>query len=627
MRESLDVWYQRELDFFRNSCDEFAERFPKIAARLSLGTKGVSDPHVERLIQAFAFLNARTRLKLEDSFPEIVDGMLGVLYPHMLRPIPSTGIVGMTLDRGQKEQFGGHLVPAGTMLDSERVQGTACRFRTSYPVKLYPMDVRTAELLPRPFSGPRSPKGASAAAVFRIQLTTYDPKATFEKYSLDSVRFFLNFANFEKAGKLLELIFSQTLEVVINGTDRSTAAAVLPPSALQPIGFGLDEQLLPRCMRSFPGYQLLSEYFVLPQKFLFFEVKGLTPQILSRLGNTLEISILLAEHNEDLEDSVSRETIRTGCTPIVNLFHRTADAVLLNRRTAEYRIIPDARAEGTLEVYSVDAVSMAEEGGEPREFSPLYSVKHGQSRTNPGNGGGPGVSGGGGYWHSIRRPGSTEGDAGLFRSPSEMYLTLLDPDFSPRRSARGTLFAEVTCFNRSLPELLSHRRDAVPAQFGFAGAAGPVTGLQCLVAPTPVLRNHMGRAHLWPLVSQLSLNHLSLCGDDGVDALREILRLNDPRDSVQTNNLIDGIRGVAAAACVQRLGTVFVRGTEIRVTLEDENFAGDSGYLFSAVLNQFLSLYTTINSFTRLAATTTRRQSRGLTPWIWTAKSGNRPLI
>ncbi|MCA9066093.1 MAG: type VI secretion system baseplate subunit TssF, partial [Planctomycetaceae bacterium] len=116
MRDALDVWYQRELDFFRNSCAEFAERFPKIAARLSLGTSGIADPHVERLIQAFAFLNARTRLKLEDSFPEIVDGILSILYPHMLAPLPSMAVVGMSLDQGQKDQFTGHHVKTGTLL-------------------------------------------------------------------------------------------------------------------------------------------------------------------------------------------------------------------------------------------------------------------------------------------------------------------------------------------------------------------------------------------------------------------------------------------------------------------------------------------------------------------------------
>ena len=59
------------------------------------------DPHVERLIEAFAYLNARTRHKLDDDFPEITDAMLGVLYPHYQAPIPAMAVVQFALDRGQ----------------------------------------------------------------------------------------------------------------------------------------------------------------------------------------------------------------------------------------------------------------------------------------------------------------------------------------------------------------------------------------------------------------------------------------------------------------------------------------------------------------------------------------------
>ncbi|MCA9065048.1 MAG: type VI secretion system baseplate subunit TssF, partial [Planctomycetaceae bacterium] len=343
---------------------------------------------------------------------------------------------------------------------------------------------------------------------------------------------------------------------------------------------------------------------------------GLTPSVRQRLGSTLEISILLSEHDKRLEDDVTPSAIRTGCTPVINLFSRTADAIPLNHRTTEYRIIADARAEDSLEVFSVDSVTVDELEGEPRSFSPFYSVSH---ETD---------SEGGGYWLATRRPGPVEGDSGLFRNPSEMYVSLLDPAFSPWNPGRGLLHMEVTCFNRSLPEMMSHRRDSVPIRFDFAGASGPVTAPECLVAPTPVLRNHMGRKNLWPLVSQLTLNHLSLTGGaDSVAALHEILRLNDPKDSVQTTNLIHGVRSITAGPCVQRMQSAFVRGTEIRLLLDDENFAGDSAYLFSTLLNQFFSMYTSINSFSRLAATTQRRQTRGLKAWTWPVKTGDRPLI
>ncbi|MGV2335695.1 MAG UNVERIFIED_CONTAM: type VI secretion system baseplate subunit TssF [Planctomycetaceae bacterium] len=51
MRDALDIWYEREMEFLRNSCADFAARFPKIAGRLMIGPAGVADPHVERLIR------------------------------------------------------------------------------------------------------------------------------------------------------------------------------------------------------------------------------------------------------------------------------------------------------------------------------------------------------------------------------------------------------------------------------------------------------------------------------------------------------------------------------------------------------------------------------------------------
>ncbi len=60
---------------------EFAQANPKMAARLGIGAvdrEESNDPHVRRLIEAVAYLNARIRYKLEDDFPEISDALLNV---------------------------------------------------------------------------------------------------------------------------------------------------------------------------------------------------------------------------------------------------------------------------------------------------------------------------------------------------------------------------------------------------------------------------------------------------------------------------------------------------------------------------------------------------------------------
>ena len=101
MRDDLKLYYERELDYLRQLGAEFAGKYPKIAQRLVLeADKESPDPHVERLLEGFAFLAARVHLKIDDEFPEITEALLSILYPHYIRPTPSMTIVEMHLDSG-----------------------------------------------------------------------------------------------------------------------------------------------------------------------------------------------------------------------------------------------------------------------------------------------------------------------------------------------------------------------------------------------------------------------------------------------------------------------------------------------------------------------------------------------
>ena len=82
MRDELLGYYERELIFLRRMGSEFARRYPKIAARLLIDDEKIEDPHVERMVEAFALLAGRIGLKLDDELPEITESFLNVLYPH-----------------------------------------------------------------------------------------------------------------------------------------------------------------------------------------------------------------------------------------------------------------------------------------------------------------------------------------------------------------------------------------------------------------------------------------------------------------------------------------------------------------------------------------------------------------
>src|SRR6478736_770483 len=111
---------------------EFAEKYPKIAQRLIIEPDKCEDPHVERILEAFAFLTARVHLKIDDEFPEITEGMLSILHPHYLRPIPSMTVAEFHMDVAQAPPDTGLKMDRGSVLNSRPVNGVPCKFRTCY---------------------------------------------------------------------------------------------------------------------------------------------------------------------------------------------------------------------------------------------------------------------------------------------------------------------------------------------------------------------------------------------------------------------------------------------------------------------------------------------------------------
>ena len=131
MSESLYPFYQDELFFIRKLAQEFARQYPAAAGRLLLEPTRSTDPHVERMIEAFALLAGRIQHKLDDEFPELTDALLGVLYPHYLAPVPSMAIVQFDLDPARADRRPASAVPRGGSLRTQ--PGSATRRAGSAP--------------------------------------------------------------------------------------------------------------------------------------------------------------------------------------------------------------------------------------------------------------------------------------------------------------------------------------------------------------------------------------------------------------------------------------------------------------------------------------------------------------
>ncbi len=614
MRDELLGYYERELIFLRRMGAEFARKYPKIAARLLLDEDKIEDPHVERMIEAFAFLAGRVSLKLDDELPEITESFLNILYPHYLAPIPSMAVTQFTFGSPNDKITAGQVLERGSRLNSRPVDGTPCQFRTAYDVQLLPFTLESASL---DSPAPKNSQGRFAEAQIKLGFQCYgganlsEIKLAATGNAPEFVRFYID-GDPQLIFPLYEMIFNHAVSVEIRPKEAPLGNRTLktltnlqlklpdpviltPEESIRQVGFEDNEAILPFTKRSFKGYRLLTEYFAFPYKFLFFDVHGLDRAAANKFGSHFEIIINLKDV-EPPKAPVTADTFKLNCVPIVNLFNKLADPIYISQQKYEYIIIPDAHRQTTTEIYSIDGVYASDpKTGATREFSPFYSLRHVHGEQMEKS-----------FWYAARRPSQRENDEG-----TDIYMSLVDAQFDPRVPAIEVLNVRTTCTNRDLP-----------ARLPFGGKDGDldvegtalVSRARCLTKPTETIRPPQRRSAQWRLISHLNLNFVSLLSneDGSPEPLQEILHLYNFDDSSTTRKQILGITRIKTEHVVrqigERIGTGFVRGVETTLTLDEEQYVGSGMFLFTCVLERFMGLYASVNSFNQLTIASEQRE-------------------
>lgn len=604
MIDDLIRYYQRELAFLRDASGAFAASHPKIAGRLRMTRDTIEDPHVERLIEAVALLNARLRHKIEDELPELSDAMLEMLYPHLIQPLPSFFIAKLQPSPDLDKPM---TVPRGTTLLTEPVGDMPCKYQLAADTHLLPIRIASAMMAGPPLPGPDLFRGR-AEGVLHIELAGLSPEVDFTKLGLDMLRLFVR-SDSRKAQILIEQFGVDLIGVgVASGLDDPHAVA-LPPTALRIAGFGAHESLLPQKNAASASYAVLQEYFAYPQKHLFVDVSGLAARTLRGSGNRLDLFFYFDRVSADLERLVDADDFELFAAPAINLFEMAAEPILLDQTASEYRVIPDARREDALEVHSVTDLVIHDSAGERRPAPPLYTIDRQTGR--PGQ-----------LFRTVQRRSSFGLGGG-----DDLFLSVADLE--------GGLLSDTAAV--ALPTVLAMNRE-LPSRLPFGGGhpelapEGPVNGLagvSALTKPTPTRRPPRRKRIAWKLIGQLSLNYLSFTGDHrGAAALRELLSLYDVADTSDSGRLRERLVGVSSAPDVARIRlgghTAFCSGTGVTLEIDDERLSGSGAYLLCEALHRFLASTATINSFVRLSARL--RRETGL--WkTWTPRVGQTELV
>jgi type VI secretion system protein ImpG len=536
-------------------------------------------------------MSARIRKRLDDDYPKFTESLLESLYPHYLRPMPSHTIVRVGGQGEAELPDNVSWLARGTMLRTSARDDSACQFRTVYDVLLAPLrvaQVAFAPLVKAPRS-PRLPRGAASAIGIAIDTPGARPLGEILPRRL---RLFVDGDASTRAALIDALFLKGSAAFVQAGGE--AAWLPLPAVPLAPAGLADEDAMIPFPARSHPALRLLSEYFCYPEKFNFIDLdtsalRALLPPRCTSF--TLHVVLTGLAPDSDparLLAGVGAANLLTACTPVINLFPKAGAPLQLTYTSADYPLLADGVHAAGYEIHSVDAVRLVREGAGPgsvTQFAPLYAAsgteQHGATH----------------YWMTRRD------DAIAAVSPGhEMRIALIDADFRTAGAAdeRTTLSTMLTCTNRDLPSRL---RYGDPQGDLRADELSGVAPIRMLRKPSPTWRFGTARGAHWRLISHLSLNHAGL-SMAGLEGFRKMLALYDLPHSPAAQRLIAGIHGLEHGAVRAWVKTAPVAtlmpGIGIRMTVDEEAFAGSSLFVFAQVLDHYFALNGQLNCFTRL---------------------------
>ncbi len=613
-------YYNAELQYLREMGEAFALEYPKVAGRLGLDAFECADPYVERLLEGVSFLTARVRMKLDDEFPRFTQSLLESVYPQYLCPTPSMAIVRFEPDPSEPSLSEGVPIPRGSVLRSGAGIGdeSSCEYRTGHDTTLWPVEVLDAQYYTRDISSLGLPETLAAEAGVRLRLRTTGGQR-FDELALDRLVFHVRGGG-NTGARIYAQLFKDAQDIVIRSAPHDGQEQhVLSTTSLQQVGFSNEEALLPYNARSFHGYRLLQEYFVFPERFMFFELGDLAAAIAGITASELDLFILFAQPEPRLENEVGASNFVLHCTPAMNLFPKEPDRIPVSDGDHDYHVVPDRTRPLDFEVYEIQKIiGYGATSENPVAFEPFYA-SHGSA-------------GRGRAFFSVNRVPRRLTEREISFGPrssyagSELYVSLVDDDAAPFSSDIRQLSLRTLCTNRDLP-LLMHLGHG-PTDFTMDLNA-PVLSVSVLGSPTTPRHSHAEGDLSWRIINHLSLNYLSLLDTEGGDAaaaVRELLNLYGESAEPGVRKQIDSIRSVGSRPITRRVlgeGQIaFARGLEVAITFEDDIAEGAETFLLGAVLDRFFAKYVSLNSFTETVVCTTNQGELKR----WTVRKGERKL-
>jgi len=573
--EELLPYYEKQLQEFGQQSRAFADKYPKIAQRLSLNQEQIDDPHIERLIQAFSLIAARIDKKLADSYDIFTRSLFEVMFPQYLRHFPACSVVSFEDLNKQKQLRDVHIIPKGTTLKSRSFKGVQCEFNTSAEVKLLPIQLESLSFQTNPSAHIHLNQNATLNLKFEL---------------LNPAK---NWLKNEKLPIYLDAISNFPLQVLDHIFHKETSFSLRINNKVVPIknpfevmGFDENESLLPVDQHTHHAYRLLIEYFCFPEKFSYLNLNLDFLKLLKEENLSFEVQIHLKLNLNDQAiirnySELNVANFKLFTSPVVNLFEKQAEPQKINHKNLEYPLMTDAHHPEFYQVYSIVEMNLIREKSNQDQvvypILPFFAMSHYHGDDIQ-------------FFYALN-------PTVLQNQYVETGYSIISKQLEPHSIKSDFVSCKLLCSNRELPhEALGQSNNVLNLNDSTVARRALV-----LKRPTAPFQFEKNKNEQWRIISHLSLNTLALMKGDAVSHIKELLELYNLPKSKENHLIIDAIKKIEFEITNKLVEAkpfpMFVRGVKVLMDVDVQVFRGHSLYIFSELISHIFNLKVQMNSF------------------------------
>ncbi len=543
----MQQYFDAQMRLLTQAGKQFAENYPEHAGQLNIDSIKERDPHVERLLEGVAYLNANIQKRLDDSLPEVSEQVLRQLCPALLNFYPSTTVFQFHPKFSMQESL---LVNKGLEIATQQaVERVTCKFTTCHDISIAPLEIVDAQCRDT-FAG--------SELTLKIKWLCHGDK---QHYDLSKLRLYLD-GDTPLVSGLYHFLMTHSGEVSLAfGPAHKAYNCALPETSIHPANLNQHSALLPNASTSHPGYSLLHDYFNGKERFNFVDLVFHRQLDLPEHIDTFELSIK-SEVKLPPGHSLSAVNIKLNCVVGINLFQQDAEAIRLSLSQTDYLVVPDRDQRQSVFTYSVDKVEGRERlTSQAHQYLPRYQSVFGDEKRL--------------YTLMLK----DIGDA----VPTHYVSLPIE-----QNSIDETVSLEITAYNGRWP-----KQTIREGQLNRGGKTmSSLLHVQNIARPSNYKTSPNSAKH-WQLISLLNVKFASLAD---ANELKRLLAMFDWSQRSENRLRIESILSVTTNKVNQVKRGVFVQGVELHITLDETKFVCASDvYHFASVLHQFFVMYAPIN--------------------------------